>query len=192
MIEEKTHTSSQGFEYDPIKGSWEIQQNPDAGPGAWEVKYDRMAGVDALVVPAQGSAENGVPAYWLDPRITVTANGVVFTADNIATVDHNDPRLFATDYVAPREIAYKYDEGKFIAELSAYVDSTYTEHYAQGKLQATEFIIDSGYGDGHCLGNIMKYARRYGKKSGYNKKDLMKILHYALIQLHVHEFEGRK
>ena len=33
------------------------------------------------------------------------------------------------------------------------------------------------------MGNILKYAQRYGKKEGKNKKDLMKVIHYAMIQL---------
>ena len=33
------------------------------------------------------------------------------------------------------------------------------------------------------MGNILKYAQRYGKKDGKNKKDLMKVIHYAIIQL---------
>jgi hypothetical protein len=37
----------------------------------------------------------------------------------------------------------------------------------------------------------MKYAQRYGNKNGYNRADLMKVLHYAIIQLHVHDVNGR-
>ena len=33
------------------------------------------------------------------------------------------------------------------------------------------------------MGNIMKYTQRYGKKEGKNKADLMKVIHYAVIQL---------
>ena len=88
-------------------------------------------------------------------------------------------------------INYKYNEGKLIKELQAYVDATYGEHYSLNKFQATEFIIDAGHGDGFCIGNVMKYAQRYGKKDGYNRKDLLKVLHYALIELYVHDREGR-
>ena len=37
----------------------------------------------------------------------------------------------------------------------------------------------------------MKYAQRYGKKgdAAQARKDLMKILHYAIIQLHVHDLK---
>ena len=47
----------------------------------------------------------------------------------------------------------------------------------------SEIIIDQGHGTGFCMGNIMKYAQRYGKKEGHNKADLMKVIHYAMIQL---------
>ena len=40
---------------------------------------------------------------------------------------------------------------------------------------------------GFCLGNVMKYAQRYGKKNGRNRADLMKIAHYAIMALHVHD-----
>ena len=90
-----------------------------------------------------------------------------------------------------KKIDYKYNEGELIKELQAYVDATYGEHYSLNKFQATEFIIDAGHGDGFCIGNVMKYAQRYGKKDGYNRKDLLKVLHYALIELYVHDREGR-
>ena len=89
------------------------------------------------------------------------------------------------------DIQYKYDENMYLEELTAYVDATYGEHYSKNKFQATEFIIDGGHGDGFCIGNIMKYAQRYGNKDGHNRKDILKVLHYALIQLHVHDREGR-
>ena len=74
-----------------------------------------------------------------------------------------------------------------MADLQKYIDDTYSEHYSVNKFQATEFIIDGGHGEGFCIGNIMKYAQRYGKKDGYNRKDLMKVLHYAIIALYVHD-----
>ena len=84
-------------------------------------------------------------------------------------------------------IQYKYNEDRLLKEIKEYIDGTYDEHYSQNKFQATEFILDSGHGDGFCIGNIMKYAQRYGKKEGYNKKDLLKVIHYAIIALYNHE-----
>ena len=87
---------------------------------------------------------------------------------------------------------YKFNEGELIKELADYIDSTYKEHYARDQFQATEFIMDSGHGEGFCIGNILKYAQRYGKKDGFNRKDLMKVLHYAIMALYVHDTEHKK
>ena len=84
---------------------------------------------------------------------------------------------------------YKYNEDQLLKEIKNYVDSTYTQHYGQSNIQTTEFIIDQGHGVGFTLGNVIKYSQRYGKKEGYNRKDLLKIIHYALIALHVHDQE---
>ena len=86
-----------------------------------------------------------------------------------------------------KKIKYKYEENDNILELLKYVNSTYEQHYSKNKFQATEFFIDGGHGEGFCIGNIMKYAQRYGNKNGYNRQDLLKVIHYALIMLHVHD-----
>ena len=78
---------------------------------------------------------------------------------------------------------YKFKEDKILKDVKDYIDGTYGGHYAQSQRQSTEIIIDQGHGDGFCMGNILKYAQRYGKKEGKNKKDLMKVIHYAIIQL---------
>lgn len=90
------------------------------------------------------------------------------------------------------KIDYKFNEDKLIAEFASYIDSTYNQHYAKEKFQATEFIIDGGHGTGFCIGNVLKYAQRYGKKGTHAdaRKDLMKVLHYALMQLYIHDKES--
>jgi hypothetical protein len=89
-----------------------------------------------------------------------------------------------------KKVDYKYDEGAALAELKSYIDSTYNEHYSKNKFQATEFIIDGGHGEGFCIGNIMKYAQRYGKKGGKNRSDLLKVVHYGIIALHINDMEN--
>ena len=84
---------------------------------------------------------------------------------------------------------YNFNESELVEELKKYIYDTYGKHYATGKYQATDMIIDSGHGIGFCIGNIMKYTKRYGQKEGYNRKDIMKILHYAIILLYVHDEE---
>ena len=84
---------------------------------------------------------------------------------------------------------YKYSEDKILKELKTYIDKTYGEHYSKNKFQSTEFIIDSGHGEGFCIGNILKYAQRYGKKGSKEdaRNDLLKVLHYGIIALHNHD-----
>ena len=81
-------------------------------------------------------------------------------------------------------IDYKFSEGEILEDIKEYIDKTYSSHYAKSTKQATEIIIDQGHGTGFCMGNILKYAQRYGKKDGKNRKDLMKVIHYAIIQLY--------
>ena len=87
-------------------------------------------------------------------------------------------------------INYKYNEDQIIKDLQAYVDTTYAgddAHYAKSKIETLEEVIDDGYGMAFCLGNVKKYTKRYGKKKGYNRQDLMKVLHYSLMALYVHD-----
>lgn len=86
----------------------------------------------------------------------------------------------------PNMIDYKFNENKYVQDVIEYINQTYSDHYS-GKYQATDMIIDAGFGTGFAMGNIMKYAKRYGKKSGYNKDDLMKIVHYAILQMYIQD-----
>lgn len=104
--------------------------------------------------------------------------------------DYDDP---VVDYIptARKEPEYKFNEGEYIKSIKEYINKTYTQHYATGKIQATEMIIDMGDGVGFCRGNVIKYAKRYGQKAGRNKDDLMKVIHYALMMLYVHDQETK-
>ena len=88
-------------------------------------------------------------------------------------------------------IDYKYNEGELLKEIQSYIDATYDQHYSHNRFQATEFIIDNGHGTGFNIGNMMKYTQRYGRKGDPKewRKDLLKVIHYAIIQLHVHDNE---
>ena len=82
---------------------------------------------------------------------------------------------------------YRYNEEQIINELRSYVDKTYDADYSHYKFQASEFIMDSGHGEGFCIGNVMKYAQRYGKKQGRNRNDLFKIVHYGIMAIYNHD-----
>ncbi len=80
-------------------------------------------------------------------------------------------------------VEHKFNEDIILTRLRNYIDKTYTEHYGSGKIQTTEVTFDTGHGESFCIGNILKYAQRFGKKEGRNEKDLYKIIHYAVILL---------
>jgi hypothetical protein len=80
---------------------------------------------------------------------------------------------------------YKFNEDKVLMEVKEWIDSPYRKHYSMNKIQSTEFINDARHGEGFCLGNIIKYAQRYGKKDGYRREDVLKIIHYAIILLNI-------
>lgn len=119
--------------------------------------------------------------------ITVTPSTTNFTYD------------FGTDYditidvsEQPKKIKYKFREDELIQELQSYIDSTYGQHYCQSGIQSSEVIVDRGRGIGFFLGNVDKYNARYGNKGTKDdhRKDLLKILHYALLALYVHDREN--
>jgi hypothetical protein len=91
-----------------------------------------------------------------------------------------------------KQIDYKFREDELINEVKNYIDSTYTAHYCQSGIQSSEVIVDRGRGIGFFLGNVDKYNARYGNKGTKDdhRKDLLKIIHYALLALYVHDREN--
>ena len=120
---------------------------------------------------------------------TLTMNSVMNGMDTIVTID--DLTFGETTL---NHVDYKFSEDKYLQELREYIDSTYQGHYSTNKFQSTEVIIARGHGTGFCMGNVDKYANRYGKKGTREdaRKDLLKVIHYALLQLHVHDSEEQE
>tara|TARA_R110002020_G_scaffold37228_1_gene112375 strand:+ start:640 stop:1011 length:372 start_codon:yes stop_codon:yes gene_type:complete len=99
------------------------------------------------------------------------------------SIQKANPKVKVTTKDSPD---YKYSEDTILDEIiKPYIEATYRQHYAAGKYQATDMIIDAGHGEGFCMGNVMKYAMRYGKKDGKNNIDLLKIIHYAMIAFYL-------
>lgn len=87
-------------------------------------------------------------------------------------------------------ISYKYNEDKILNEFRNYIDQTYSQHYVNSGKQTMDSIISKGHGTGFCLGNIEKYHDRYGKKGETPdewRKDLIKVMHYTLFQIYIHD-----
>jgi hypothetical protein len=85
---------------------------------------------------------------------------------------------------------FKYNEDQIIDELYTYIKKTYGGHYGD-RVQAQDLVISSGHAEGFYIGNVIKYASRYGKKNGKNKDDLMKVLHYTVLALNNHYIENK-
>ena len=84
----------------------------------------------------------------------------------------------------------KFNEQQNINQLQTYVESTYSKHYAAPNgVQSMDLISASGLGLDFCLGNVLKYASRYGKKNGANREDLMKIMHYTRLAINEHDLK---
>ena len=83
---------------------------------------------------------------------------------------------------------YKYNEEEILKELKEYITSTYKQHYSAGddKIQTLDLIEACGDGEAFCRSNILKYASRYDKK-GTARRDIIKILHYAVLLLHFND-----
>jgi len=87
---------------------------------------------------------------------------------------------------------WKYNEDKILKDVEDYVTSTYHGHYCgdeQGydDIQTIDLMAAKKLAAGFCQANILKYGSRYGDKDGRNKRDLLKVIHYAMLLLH---FDG--
>jgi hypothetical protein len=87
---------------------------------------------------------------------------------------------------------WKYNEDKIFKDVEDYVTSTYHGHYCgdsdgYADIQTIDLMAAKKLAAGFCQANILKYGSRYGDKDGRNKRDLMKVIHYAMLLLH---FDG--
>ena len=90
---------------------------------------------------------------------------------------------------------YKYHEDEILSDIKEYVSSTYNGHYTGNKfefrnVQTIDLMASRDLASDFCQANILKYGSRYGSKDGRNKKDLLKVIHYAMLLLHFDEHYG--
>lgn len=79
---------------------------------------------------------------------------------------------------------FKYHEEEILDEIREYLGKTYGAHYAgSDNVQAMDLIASGGMLMHFSASSIIKYAFRFGKKEGLNRKDLLKIIHYAMFML---------
>ena len=90
----------------------------------------------------------------------------------------------------------KYHENEILEDIKEYVSSTYNGHYTGTKheyrnVQTLDLMASRDLASTFCQANILKYGSRYGSKDGKSKKDLLKVIHYAMLLLHFDEHYGK-
>jgi hypothetical protein len=86
----------------------------------------------------------------------------------------------------------KYNEEAILKEISEYVLSTYNQHYVgNGGYQTIDVWDTLDIAAELCQGTALKYIMRLGKKEGYNKKDILKAIHYLVLLIHFLEKSGK-
>ena len=90
----------------------------------------------------------------------------------------------------------KYHEKEILKDVQDYVSGTYNGHYTGTKheyrnVQTIDLMASRDLASSFCQSNILKYGSRYGSKDGRNKKDLLKVIHYAMLLLHFDEHYGK-
>ena len=91
---------------------------------------------------------------------------------------------------------FKYHEDEILKDIEEYVSGTYRGHYTGDtheyrNVQTIDLMAARSLASGFCQSNILKYGSRYGSKDGKNKKDLLKVIHYAMLLLHFDEHYGK-
>ena len=108
------------------------------------------------------------------------------------TQQYHREQLEKMDYEPQRNHQYKYHEEEILKDIEEYVSNTYNGHYTGTKhefrkVQTIDLMAARDIAAQFCQANILKYGSRYGSKDGRNKKDLLKVIHYAMLLLH---FDG--
>ena len=117
--------------------------------------------------------------------------------DEILKMDENinlNTQQSPIDFIpTPTATPFKYNEEEIVKELLEYIIGTYRQHYSAGddKIQTLDLIEACGDGEPFCRSNILKYASRYDKK-GTARRDIMKILHYAVLLMHFNDKNAKR
>ena len=91
-------------------------------------------------------------------------------------------------------IKFKYSEERNSQRTDKIIFlATYNQHYSSGDdaVQTLDLIEACGDGESFCRSNILKYASRYDKK-GTARRDIMKILHYAVLLMHFNDKNAQR
>ena len=169
---------------------------------AWSLAWDALNGTMdeeyPIIDTSVGAGNTAFEDDGLDYEIDLT-NGA--SADYMADIDDMYAHQFTTwdDGMSlqvteekPMAHYFKYHEKEILKDIEEYVSRTYQGHYTGNSyefrnVQTLDLMAAKELASGFCQANILKYGSRYGNKDGRNTKDLMKVIHYAMLLLH---FDG--
>ena len=177
---------------------------------AWSLLYDELNMTESLGEDNYADMLNlgtPIPGGMSDDTITFTATGYdgldlgdpgPFAAqpvpyDSFFSVGEDSVSFNLTMNEKTTLKKYKYSEDVILKELQEYITGTYNQHYSAGddKIQTLDLIEACGDGESFCRSNILKYASRYDKK-GTARRDIMKILHYAVLLMHFNDKNAKR
>jgi len=145
---------------------------------AWSLAWETLYGNMDEEYPIVGSGSTDIDLSDIDDMY----------AHQFGDYDNMD-----LDFYEPmRAHYYKYHEEEILKDIEEYVSGTYKGHYTGTKhefrnVQTIDLMASKDLAASFCQANILKYGSRYGNKDGKNQKDLMKVIHYAMLLLH---FDG--
>ena len=181
---------------------------------AWEALYGDMDKEYPIKNESYDDFENPLPPQDVDMSVgagntAYEGDGLDYevdlfdgaSADYMADIDDMYAHQFTTwdDGMSlqvteekPMAHYFKYHEKEILKDIEEYVSRTYQGHYTGNShefrnVQTLDLMAAKELASGFCQANILKYGSRYRNKDGKNTKDLMKVIHYAMLLLH---FDG--
>ena len=170
-------------EPDPVEHSDAYYDYKRNDPNAENPFTDPVDRARAEFVVGGGNTASQADLYGYEP------DGLDYEVD-LSTIDDQYSHHF--NYEPKSAHYYKYHEEEILKDIEEYVSGTYQGHYTGNshefrKVQTIDLMASKDLAAAFCQANIIKYGSRYGNKDGNNKKDLMKVIHYAMLLLH---FDG--
>ena len=167
---------------------------------SWALLYDELYGEDKMNEDSiqigtggTGSAGDFYTGYEGYETVNFDLGNVNITSADQEITTHIGIR---PETERKSDYRYKYHESEIIKDIEDYVSGTYNGHYTGTKfeyrnVQTIDLMASRDLASSFCQSNILKYGSRYGSKDGKNKKDLMKVIHYAMLLLHFDEHYGK-
>ena len=166
---------------------------------AWSLAWEALNGTMDETYPIRedvpeklwGTPIDDKTGLWKEPQPYPYENDGLDYEVDMSTIDDQYAHHFAP---IEKEMAhyFKYHEKEILKDIEEYVSGTYKGHYTGNSheyrnVQTLDLMASKDLASSFCQANILKYGSRYGNKDGKNKKDLMKVIHYAMLLAH---FDG--